>query len=92
MTQILVEKDPSPMKLEVLGVEDWEVWEKEPSEFAWQYPQTETCYVLEGEAVITPDGGGEAVTIGAGDMVVFMAGLSCRWQVRAPIRKHYKIG
>ena len=92
MAQILVEKEPSPMKLDVLGVEDWELWEKEPSEFPWHYAQTETCYVLEGEAVITPDDGGEAVTIRAGDLVVFMSGLTCRWQVRSPLRKHYRVG
>jgi len=92
MTMILVEKDPSPMKLDVMGVEEWDTWEKGISRFPWQYDETETCYILEGEAVVTPDDGGTPVTIGAGDLVTFMPGLRCQWEVRSPIRKHYRFG
>lgn len=92
MNQILIEKDPSPMKLDVMGVEDWDIWEKTVSEFDWEYPQTETCYLLQGEAKITPADGGAPVTIEAGDLVTFLAGLSCHWRITAPIRKHYRLG
>jgi uncharacterized cupin superfamily protein len=91
MAKILVEQDPSPMKLEVMHVEQWDIWEKEISRFPWTYDAAETCYVLEGEAVVTPDNG-DPVTISAGDLVVFMAGLSCVWEIKKPIRKHYKMG
>ncbi len=91
MTNILVEHDPSPMKLEVLGVDDWPVWTKEVSTFVWRYDQTETCYFLEGEAIVTPEGG-EAVRMCAGDLVTFLAGFSCTWDVRTPVRKHYRVG
>lgn len=91
MTQILVEQNPSPMKLDVMHVEDWNTWEKEVSMFLWTYDQTETCFIVEGEAVITPHGG-EPVTIVEGDLVTLMAGLSCTWEIRRPIRKHYKMG
>lgn len=79
------------MKLEVMHVEHWGIWEKDVSRFPWTYDATETCYVLEGEAVVTPDNG-DPVTICAGDLVVFMAGLSCVWEIKKPIRKHYKMG
>jgi uncharacterized cupin superfamily protein len=40
---------------------------------------------------VTPDGG-EPVRFGTGDLVVFDAGLSCTWNVHAPVRKHYRFG
>jgi len=89
--QILVERSPSPMKLDVMYVEDWETWEKDVSKFPWSYDQTETCYIIAGEAVITPDDG-EPVIIAEGDLVTFLAGLTCTWEIRKPIRKYYKIG
>jgi len=65
MNEIKVEHNPSPAKLEVLGVYDWPVWEKETSKFAWSYDTKETCYVLEGEVTVTP-GDGEPVRLKAG--------------------------
>lgn len=66
-------------------------WSKEVSVFEWEYDTSETCYVLEGEVTVTtPDG--EAVRFGAGDLVVFPRGLKCTWDVRKPIRKHYRFG
>jgi len=91
MDPILVEHNPSPMKLDVIGVYDWPIWNKEPSTFPWIYDQKETCYLLEGEAVVTPDGG-EPVTIVEGDLVMFPAGMSCTWEIRRPVSKHYRFG
>ena len=91
MDPILVEHNPSPMKLDVIGVYDWPIWNKEPSTFPWTYDQKETCYLLEGEAVVTPDGG-EPVTIIEGDLVMFPAGMSCTWEIRRPVSKHYRFG
>jgi uncharacterized cupin superfamily protein len=59
---------------------------KEVSVFDWEYDATETCYVMEGEVkVTTPEG-----EFGAGDLVTFPRGLKCTWNVRKPIRKHYR--
>ena len=91
MDPILVEHNPSPAKLDVIGVYDWPIWNKEPSTFPWIYDQKETCYLLEGEAVVTPDGG-EPVTIVEGDLVMFPAGMSCTWEIRRPVSKHYRFG
>ena len=91
MDPILVEHKPSPMKLDVIGVYDWPIWNKEPSTFPWTYDQKETCYLLEGEAVVTPDGG-TPVTIVEGDLVTFPAGMSCTWEILSPVKKHYNFG
>jgi uncharacterized cupin superfamily protein len=69
------------------GVENWPIWTKEVSRFDWHYDSVETCYILEGQVTVeTADG---AVEIGKGDFVTFPKGLSCTWDVKEPIRKHY---
>jgi uncharacterized cupin superfamily protein len=71
-----------------LGATRWPIWTKEISEFPWSYDQTEICLILEGEAIISqPDS--NDVTIKAGDLVTFQAGLNCYWNIRKAIRKHY---
>lgn len=91
MSRITVEHSPSPERLQELGVSNWPTWSKEVSKFPWTYGDTETAYVLEGEVVVTPDGG-EPVRFGKGDLVTFPAGMSCTWEVLKPIRKHYRFG
>jgi len=69
----------------------WPVWEKESSEFDWEYSDRETCYILEGSATVTAEDG-ESISFGAGDWVVFEAGLKCRWKIDEKIKKHYRLG
>jgi uncharacterized cupin superfamily protein len=88
--QILVEQHASSMKLEVMGVYDWTIWEKEVSEFPWTYEMTETCYFVEGEVIVTPDGG-EPVKMGRGDLVIFPKGMSCTWKILEAVEKHYNL-
>ena len=90
MSEITVEHNPSPAKLEVMGVYDWPIWTKEISQFPWRYDSNETCYILEGEVIVTPDSG-QPVQLGEGDLVPFPAGMSCTWQIQSNIRKHYKL-
>lgn len=87
---IHVEK-PSEEKLLKLKVRSWPVWEKEISEFPWEYDEPETCFILEGEAVVTPDNGA-SVRFGKGDLVIFPKGLKCTWKIIKAVRKHYKFG
>jgi uncharacterized cupin superfamily protein len=86
--EITVERNPGEEKLDEMGVRSWPIWTKEASEFPWSYDATETCYVLEGRVVVTPDGG-EPVEIQPGDLVTFPEGMSCTWRITEPIRKHY---
>lgn len=88
MSEIKVLHNPDQKMLDALGVENWGIWEKEESEFPWTYDAEETCYFLEGDVVVTPDGG-EPVTMGKGDMVTFPKGMSCRWDIRKAVRKHF---
>ena len=88
MSEISVEHRPDPKRLESLEVERWPIWTKEISTFPWSYDSSETCYLLEGHVIVIPDGG-EPVEIGQGDLVTFPAGMSCTWEIRSPVRKHY---
>jgi uncharacterized cupin superfamily protein len=88
---IVVEHEPSPQRLAALGVESWPIWTKEPSTFPWTYDDSETCYLLAGDVTVTPDEG-KPVKFGAGDLVTFPAGMSCTWEIRAGVRKHYRFG
>lgn len=85
---IQIIRNPDEDQLREMGVRDWPIWEKEASTFPWSYDATETCYLLEGEVVVTPDGG-EPVHIQAGDLVTFPVGMDCTWEIRSPVRKHY---
>ncbi len=85
--KIKVEK-PDREKLNSLNVTDWPVWEKEVSEFDWYYDSNEECYLLEGKVVVKTENG-EEVEFGKGDFVTFPKGLSCKWYVKEPVRKHY---
>ncbi|MBW2277105.1 MAG: cupin domain-containing protein [Deltaproteobacteria bacterium] len=88
MSEIKVVRKPAESELESHGVRSWPIWTKEESEFPWTYDSSETCYFLEGDVVVTPDGG-EPVEVGAGDLVTFPKGMSCTWTVRGAVRKHY---
>ncbi len=91
MEPIRVEHLPCPDRLREMGVDRWPIWTKEVSEFPWSYDAPETCLFLEGEVVVTPDGG-DPVTVRAGDLVTFPEGMSCVWKVIRPVRKHYRFG
>ena len=90
MSQIKVEK-PADAKLKEMGVSSWPIWEKEVSRFDWHYSDQETCYLLEGKVEVeTKDG--NKVSFGKGDLVTFPKGLGCIWDIKEPVRKHYKFG
>lgn len=70
-------------------IRSWPVWTKEVSEFDWYYEATEDCLFLEGEVEVSTFDG-RITCIVAGDYVTFPQGLSCRWKVIVPVRKHYR--
>lgn len=84
--KIKIEK-PSEVDLSQKKVTSWPIWSCEVSRFDWTYDATEECYLLEGEVTVETEI--ETVTFGAGDFVTFPAGLSCVWDVKKAVRKHY---
>lgn len=89
MSDIKIERNLEDKRLNDLGITKWPIWTKEASEFPWSYDDSETCYFLEGDVVVTPENG-EPVEIGKGDLVTFPAGMSCTWKIRKDVKKHYK--
>lgn len=87
MVQIKVEK-PAKEKLEMLRVNEWSLWECDPSTFDWEYSDDETCYILEGKVKVKTFT--EEIEINKGDLVLFPKGLRCTWNVIEKIRKVYK--
>ncbi|MEM1368385.1 MAG: cupin domain-containing protein [Cyanobacteria bacterium P01_H01_bin.15] len=88
---IAVNHQPTDADLQAQNVFSWPVWSKEVSTFPWAYDEAETCYFLAGEVIVTPEGG-EPVQMGTGDLVIFPAGMSCTWEIKQSVRKHYRFG
>lgn len=89
MPEIIVEKNLSEERLAKLGITSWNIWDCEVREFRLDFDQElERSYILEGEIVVTPDGG-EPVTLVPGDYITFPVGLKSMWQVTKTLRKHY---
>ena len=86
MSAIRIDHAPAESRLNEIGVKAWPPGRCEISEFPWTYDSRETWYLLEGEVIVTPVGGGPG-TIAAGDLVVFPAGMSCRWNVLHAVRE-----
>ncbi len=90
MTKIIIESNPDAARLDKLGIDHWPVWEKGASEFPWEYIEDEISYILEGRAIVTPEGG-DPVEIRKGDLVTFPSELICKWKIVEPLRKRYHI-
>jgi len=84
--KITVEK-LSPEEQKRRGISSWPIWECEVSRFDWYYDQTEECLLIEGEVIVETPGGNTYIK--AGDYVTFQQGLSCVWDVKQPVKKHY---
>ncbi len=85
--KVIVEK-LSEEQIEKMEIKSWPIWEKEVSRFDWYYDFTEECLLLEGKVIVeTKDG--EKVEFGKGDFVTFPKGLSCIWDIKEAVKKHY---
>lgn len=71
--------------------QDWPLWKKDVSEFEWSYDGKETCFIIRGRAEVEGDDG-DRVVFGAGDWVVFPAGLKCTWRIMEDLEKRYRFG
>lgn len=80
------------MKLDVMGVDEWPLHQSGPARFERSYRETETCYVVSGEAVITPHGGEDPVCLQEGALVILLPGLTCTWELRGEFSMHHRAG
>jgi len=89
---VLVERDPSPIKLEEAGLCYGCPCATDPvSVQNRRYPRLETTCLLSGRAELTREDG-QTVVIQAGDLVTFMPGTRCRWDITEQIERHYRVG
>ena len=86
MSKIVVNK-LSEEEIQKRGIKNWPIWEKEISRFDWTYDADEECLILQGRFdVETADG---TFSFGPGDFITFPKGLSCVWDIKEPVRKHF---
>jgi hypothetical protein len=86
--KILVKK-PSDVERQVMLKNP--TWGCGVSEFDWHYDDEEHALIIDGEVTVKyGEGNREGIAFGAGDYVVFPKGLSCRWVVTKPVKKHYE--
>jgi len=79
-----------PTEKEGKEAASWPIWQKEASSFPWHYDEREICLILEGE--VSVKAGDEEVSFKGGDYVIFPEGLDCTWNIKKPVKKHYKFG
>ena len=84
---MILQEQLTDNQIEELGVRQWPIWEKEISRFSYVYEEEDLCYFLEGLVVVETEQG--AITIRKGDYITFPKGLSCVWDIKEPVRKHY---
>lgn len=85
---LMIEKNASHHTLAKHDVFSWQTWEKEPSQFVWQFAEREKAYVLHGKVNIKVHGSDEVYLLEKGDFVTFEAGLRTYWHVIEPFKKH----
>ena len=81
-----------PSEAEIAECGTWPIWSCQISTFDWDYTETETCLILEGRVTIKDRPGDGQVSFGPGDLVILPDDLSCIWEVKKAVRKHYTFG
>jgi uncharacterized protein len=66
------------------------IWEATPGRWRIVYEEWESCTLLEGRSIVTPDGGAP-VLLGPGDSMVLEPGFTGSWEVLETTRKSYVI-
>ena len=82
-----------PTESQIKECKSWPVWGCGVSKFPWSYGERETALLIKGKCIVTPDDSSlPAVSLEAGDLATFPAGMSCVWDVTEDISKHYYFG
>ena len=91
MPEISIVHNAPEDELRKLRVRGRPVWTKEVSEFPWHYDERETSYIPGGAKWL-----GHPMTVDPLPWIPrpgrFPRDLSCTWQVRKGVRKHYNFG
>jgi len=66
------------------------VWVSDAGKWQVSYSEDEFCTILEGEAILTEEGG-EAQTLKAGDHFTIAAGFKGSWETVGSVKKLYVI-
>lgn len=90
MTQLLIEHAPSPMKLEVLNVDDWPTIHKSAGMHTCSVGESETYYIEEGDAEIQVDGE-QPLQLSSGDLLTILPDTDCVWHVKKDMTIHQSI-
>jgi len=89
--QLLVEHDPSPMKLEVLNVDHWPLVHEPEGVVHRSTKNSETSYIVSGSGEISTPAG-ESVSFVEGDLITVMPDTQCTWNITEAIERHYYNG
>lgn len=81
----IIVRKPTDKEIETL--EQCPVWECKPSTFNWYCDSTEENLIIEGEVTVEYDG--KSISFTAGDYVIFPKGLSCIWDIKQTVKRHY---
>ncbi|CAN8072960.1 unnamed protein product [Agarophyton chilense] len=85
-------KNADEKTIDKLGCRSWDTWGCEPSTFPWTYSDDEVCLVMNGDFTVIPDDGSEKMDVKAGDIAYFPKNMSCTWEVREAVHKHFTFG
>lgn len=88
MQSVTVERNVTPMKLEVLNVECWPDVTLEPSEFEVSYEVGESVFIARGRVLIKT-AEDESITLKKGDLAHFPQGCTCTWLVEKTTQRFY---
>jgi uncharacterized cupin superfamily protein len=91
---VTVRSDMTQEEMQAKRIPFWPVWEKDSGMSPVYYEFEENCYIVEGEAIITPSAysDADAIHVKAGDFITLPQGLTVRWEIVKPLKKHFQWG
>jgi len=88
VSEIKVIRQVSSNWLNQEGILQWPLFEESDGSFPCYYYTDESCYVLEGEVLVTISGDDE-ITLCTGDFITLPKDRASFWEVLKPFRGHF---
>ena len=88
MNRILIEKSPSPHKIDVLGAETWPLKRITAGRYTRSYTTSEECYIVAGTATLACEAQ-NTETVNGGDLVFIPRGLTVTWDIAKAVEYHW---